>query len=161
MNNEVKEKIAVVMGSNSDYDFMEKCLDVLDKFEVYYEVIVKSAHWGHDDAAEFAKNLEKNGFDVVIAAAGKASFLPSFIASYTSIPVIGLVVKNDKEDQSFPSMMGKLPEGLPIGTVVDNSSENAALFSIQICSLKNNDLRKKMIVYRQEIEHKNSFKEIC
>lgn len=161
MNSEVKEKIAVIMGSNSDYEFMKNCLDILDKFEVYYEVFVKSAHWGHDDAAEFAKNLEKNEFDIIIAAAGKASFLPSFIAAYTMIPVIGLVVKGNKEDESFPSMMGKVPKGVSIGTVINNSSENAALFSIQLCSLKNSDLRKKMITYRNEMKQKNKLKEVC
>ena len=137
-------KVAIIMGSDSDYSVMEGCITTLKDFGVYTEVMVCSAHRTPDKASEFAKNAENNGFGLIIAAAGMAAHLPGVLAAYTCLPVIGVPIKSsafDGLDALFS--ICQMPPGIPVATVAVNGSKNAALLAVQILSVKYEDLRVK------------------
>jgi len=154
-------KIAVVMGSDSDYEVVKKGLNILKDFDVPYEVRVISAHRTPDTALEFAKGAEENGFDVIIGAAGKAAHLPGVLAAMTILPVIGLPIKSSTMDglDSLLSIV-QMPKGIPVATVAINGAENAALLAIQILSLKDESLKVKLKAHRlkmaEEVAQKDS-----
>jgi 5-(carboxyamino)imidazole ribonucleotide mutase len=153
-------KVAVVMGSDSDFPLMKECIKTLKDFGMDYEVMVCSAHRTPDKAVEFAKNAENTGFGVIIAAAGKAAHLPGVIASHTLLPVIGIPVKTS----TFNGMdallsIVQMPQGIPVAAVAVDGAVNAALLAIEILSVGNKDIRGKMALYREQlalnIEEKN------
>lgn len=146
-------KVAVVIGSDSDFPVVEKCLAVLEEFGVEYTVNVYSAHRTPEKAAELAKNAEKNGYGVIIAAAGKAAHLPGVLAAFTVLPVIGLPVKSSTLDgmDSLLSIV-QMPSGVPVATVGINSSENAALLAVQILGGKFPQLRDKLHGFKKNME---------
>jgi len=154
-------KIAVVMGSDSDYEVVKKGLDILKDFGVEYEARVISAHRTPDTALEFAKGAEKNGFDVIIGAAGKAAHLPGVLAAMTVLPVIGLPIKSSTMDglDSLLSIV-QMPKGIPVATVAINGAENAALLAVQMLSIKDESLREKLKKHRiemaEEVKRKDS-----
>ncbi len=146
-------KVAVIMGSDSDYEVVKKGIDILKSFEVECEVRIISAHRTPDAAHDFAANAVKNGIEVIIAAAGKAAHLGGVLAAYTPLPVIGIPIKT--------SMMGgldsllsivQMPKGVPVATVAVDGSENAALLAIQMLSLKYPELMDKMIAYKEKMK---------
>lgn len=153
-------KVAVIMGSDSDFPVVESCLKILKEFGVDFTVTVCSAHRTPDKAAELAKNAEKDGYDVIIAAAGKAAHLPGVIAAYTVLPVIGLPIKSSTMDglDSLLSIV-QMPSGIPVATVAINGSDNAALLAIQILGGAYPCLREKLHDYKlrsaQQVEAKN------
>ncbi|MBK5252508.1 MAG: 5-(carboxyamino)imidazole ribonucleotide mutase [Peptostreptococcaceae bacterium] len=142
-------KIAVVMGSDSDYEVVKKGLNILKDFDVPYEARVISAHRTPDTALEFARGAEENGFDVIIGAAGKAAHLPGVLAAMTILPVIGLPIKSSTMDglDSLLSIV-QMPNGIPVATVAINGAENAALLAIQILSIKDESLKVKLKAHR-------------
>lgn len=154
-------KVAVVMGSDSDYPVLKACLGLLKDFGVSVEAMVCSAHRTPDRAAEFASNAEKNGIDVIIAAAGKAAHLPGVLAAYTPLPVIGIPVKSSTLDglDSLLSIV-QMPSGIPVATVAIDGAENAALLAVQILSTAHPLLREKMKDYKKKlaakVEEKNA-----
>lgn len=148
-------KVAVVMGSDSDFSVLKDCIKVLKQFGVEVEVTVCSAHRTPDKAAEFSKNAEDNGFDVIIAGAGKAAHLPGVLAAFTPLPVIGVPIKSSTMDglDSLLSIV-QMPSGIPVATVAIDGAENAALLAIQILSTANAELRKKMKEYKKKLAKK-------
>ncbi len=150
--NEKKPKVAIIMGSDSDYPVLKPCFRLLDKFGVDYELMVCSAHRTPDRASDFAKSAEENGFDLLIAAAGKAAHLPGVLAAYTVLPVIGIPVKSSTMDglDSLLSIV-QMPKGIPVATVAIDGAENAALLAVQILSTAFAELRNKMKEYKQEM----------
>jgi len=154
-------KIAVVMGSDSDYEVVKKGLDILKDFDVEYEARVISAHRTPDTALEFAKGAEKNGFEVIIGAAGKSAHLPGVLAAMTVLPVIGLPIKSSTMDglDSLLSIV-QMPKGIPVATVAINGAENAALLAVQMLSIKDESLREKLKKHRiemaEEVKRKDS-----
>ena len=145
-------KAAVIMGSDSDFPILKKCIKMLRKFHIETEVRVISAHRTPYQAEEFARNAEANGFGVIIAAAGKAAHLAGVIAAYTILPVIGLPIKSSTMDglDSLLSMV-QMPKGIPVATVAIDGAENAALLAIQILSLSSNDLKERLKEYKEEM----------
>jgi len=160
MSISVESKVAVVIGSDSDYPVITGCLKILKEFNINYEVMVCSAHRTPDKAAEFAKRAEERGFDVIIAAAGKAAHLPGVLAAYTVLPVIGVPIKSSTMDglDSLLSIV-QMPSGIPVATVAIDGAENAALLAIQILSTRYIELREKMKEYKlklaKKVEEKN------
>ena len=154
-------KAAVIMGSDSDFPTVESCVKLLKEFGVTVEVMVCSAHRTPERAAEFAKSAEDNGFDVIIAAAGKAAHLPGVLAAFTPLPVIGIPIKSSTMDglDSLLSIV-QMPAGVPVATVAINGAENAALLAVQMMSLANDGLRQKMKEYKkvmaEKVEKKNA-----
>ncbi|NLX65076.1 MAG: 5-(carboxyamino)imidazole ribonucleotide mutase [Clostridiaceae bacterium] len=145
-------KIAIVMGSDSDFPVVEGSIKILKEFGVDYTVNICSAHRTPDKAAELARNAEKNGYDVIIAAAGKAAHLPGVLAAYTVLPVIGLPIKSSTLDglDSLLSIV-QMPAGIPVATVAINGSENAALLAVQILGGVYPELRTKFHEYKNKL----------
>lgn len=154
-------KIAIIMGSDSDYEVVKEGVKILKDFGVEVDVRVISAHRTPYKAIEYAENAEKNGFELIIAAAGKAAHLPGIIAGITVLPVIGLPIKSSTMDgmDSLLSIV-QMPKGIPVATVAINGSQNAALLSIEILSVKYKELREKLKGYREimikEVEKKDN-----
>ncbi|WP_026895235.1 5-(carboxyamino)imidazole ribonucleotide mutase [Clostridiisalibacter paucivorans] len=145
-------KVAIVMGSDSDFPVVEKGLKILKEFGVDAEVRVISAHRTPDKAMEFGKNVEKRGIEVIIAAAGKAAHLGGVLAAETTLPVIGLPIKSSTMDglDSLLSIV-QMPKGIPVATVAINGAENAALLAIEMLSLKYDELKTKLKTYREDM----------
>ncbi|MCX7745678.1 MAG: 5-(carboxyamino)imidazole ribonucleotide mutase [Clostridia bacterium] len=148
-------KVAIVMGSDSDFPTLKGCIKILKEFGVQVDVMVCSAHRTPDRASEFAKNAEANGIDVIIAAAGKAAHLPGVLAAYTSLPVIGVPIKSSTMDglDSLLSIV-QMPSGIPVATVAIDGAENAALLAVQILSVAYTGLREQMKEYKKKLARK-------
>jgi 5-(carboxyamino)imidazole ribonucleotide mutase len=155
MNLEAKMKVAIIMGSDSDYPVVEKGLNILKEFNVDTEVRVLSAHRTPHLAIQFSENAEANGFEVIIGAAGKAAHLPGVLAAVTPLPVIGLPIMSSTLDgmDSLLSIV-QMPSGIPVATVAINGAENAALLAIQMLSIKYPELREKMKAYKETLAGK-------
>lgn len=130
-------KVALIMGSDSDFEAVKPCIKRLKSFGIETVVRVLSAHRTPDESKDFAANAEKNGFDCIIAAAGKAAHLPGVLAAFTTLPVIGIPIKSSTMDgmDSLFSIV-QMPPGIPVATVAINGSDNAAILACQILSLK-------------------------
>ena len=151
----MKEKIAVVMGSDSDYQIVEGCIKLLKKFGVETDVMVCSAHRTPEMASDFAKNAEKEGYGLIIAAAGKAAHLPGVLSAYTILPVIGLPIKSSTMDglDSLLSIV-QMPPGVPVATVAIDGAVNAALLAVQILSISDDNLKEKLRDYKKQMVNK-------
>ncbi|MBQ8151216.1 MAG: 5-(carboxyamino)imidazole ribonucleotide mutase [Firmicutes bacterium] len=139
------QKVAIVMGSKSDYPVVQKCEQKLADFGVEYETRIISAHRTPRQAEEFARNAELNGFGVIIAAAGKAAHLAGVLAATTPLPVIGIPMKSSTLDglDSLLSVV-QMPKGVPVATVAIDGADNAAILAVQILATGNPELRQKI-----------------
>ncbi|TYP58519.1 5-(carboxyamino)imidazole ribonucleotide mutase [Thermosediminibacter litoriperuensis] len=146
------KKVAILMGSDSDYGVMKDALNILRKFGVEFEVSVISAHRTPERAMEFAKNAETQGFSVVIAGAGKAAHLPGVIAALTTLPVIGVPIKSSALDglDALLSIV-QMPPGVPVATVAIDGAKNAALLAVEIMALNDPGLKAKLKEYRESM----------
>ena len=145
------KKVAIIMGSDSDLPVLRKTIDVLKGLDIPYECHIYSAHRSPEQARMFALNARKNGFGVIIAAAGMAAHLAGSIAANTTLPVIGIPCKGpclDGMDALLSTVM--MPSGIPVATVAINGGTNAALLAAQILSLESDDLRAKLDAMRME-----------
>ena len=133
------------MGSDSDLPIIQKCVDMLKKLEVPYEVHIYSAHRTPVEARDFALNARKNGFGVIIAAAGMAAHLAGAIAANTTLPVIGIPCKSSVLD-GMDALLStvQMPTGIPVATVAINGGGNAALLAAQIIAVEDADLAKRL-----------------
>lgn len=145
-------RVAVVMGSDSDFPVLKGCIRTLKEFGIKVEVMVCSAHRTPDRAAQFAKNADENGIDVIIAAAGKAAHLPGVLAAFTPLPVIGVPIRSSTMDglDSLFSIV-QMPSGIPVATVAIDGAENAALLAVQILSTAHPGLREKIREYKVKL----------
>lgn len=148
-------KVAIIMGSDSDFPVVEKGYNILKEFGVEVDVRVISAHRTPDEAISFAKYAEANGYEVIIGAAGKAAHLPGILAGCTPLPVIGVPIKSAELDgmDALYSIV-QMPPGVPVATVAINGADNAALLAIQILSVKYEELRIKFKAYKQQMAEK-------
>ncbi|MEE0943912.1 MAG: 5-(carboxyamino)imidazole ribonucleotide mutase [Clostridia bacterium] len=145
-------KVAVIMGSDSDFDRMKGCITRLKAFNIEPVVRVISAHRTPYQAEEFAKNAEKNGIEVIIAAAGKAAHLGGVLAAFTTLPVIGVPIKSSTMDglDSLLSMV-QMPSGIPVACVAIDGSENAAILAAQMLSLKYDYLKEMLYDHKKSM----------
>jgi 5-(carboxyamino)imidazole ribonucleotide mutase len=145
------KKIAILMGSDSDFPVVEKALTTLDKFGVPFEVHVYSAHRTPEEARAFAMNARENGFGAIIAAAGKAAHLAGAMAANTTLPVIGIPIKSSTLD-GLDALLStvQMPGGMPVATVAIDGAENAALLAIQILAVTEEALAEKLAAARME-----------
>lgn len=139
------KKVGIVMGSDSDLPIITKATDMLKKLEIPFEVHVFSAHRTPEQAINFAKNAEENGFGVLISAAGMAAHLGGVIAANTVLPVIGIPCKSQTLD-GIDALLStvQMPSGIPVATVAINGGVNAALLSAQILALSEPELSAKL-----------------
>lgn len=139
------KKVAIIMGSDSDLPVAEKAIVTLKEFGVPAEVHVFSAHRTPDEAADFAMNARANGFGAIIAAAGKAAHLAGALAARTTLPVIGIPVRASNLD-GVDALLStvQMPSGIPVATVAIDGAANAALLCVQILSVADEELAKKL-----------------
>jgi 5-(carboxyamino)imidazole ribonucleotide mutase len=144
--------IGIAMGSDSDLPVMEDAADVLDEFDVDYEMRVLSAHRTPGVMKTYAEEAHERGLQVIIAGAGGAAHLPGMLAASTPLPVIGVPVKTSKLNgvDSLLSIV-QMPGGVPVGSVAINAADNAALLALQILGTDDSDLRDQMIEYKQDL----------
>lgn len=143
------------MGSDSDLPVMEDAADVLDDFDISYELRVLSAHRTPGVMKEYAETAHERGIEVIIAGAGGAAHLPGMLAASTPLPVIGVPVKTSKLNgvDSLLSIV-QMPGGVPVGSVAINAADNAALLAVQILGVEDPAIRQQMIDYKQELIEK-------
>lgn len=144
------KKVAVIMGSDSDLPVVEKAVNTLKEYEVPVEVHIFSAHRTPDEAKEFSQNARANGFGAIIAAAGMAAHLAGAIAANTTLPVIGIPIKSNKLD-GIDALLSTvmMPSGMPVATVAIDGAVNAALLSIQILAVTDENLAEKLFKARE------------
>ncbi len=140
------------MGSDSDLPVMEGAAEVLDEFDVSYEMRVLSAHRTPAVMKEYAETAHERGLKVIIAGAGGAAHLPGMLAASTPLPVLGVPVKTSKLNgvDSLLSIV-QMPGGVPVGSLAINGAENAALLAVQILGTENPELQDQMIEYKQDL----------
>ena len=139
------KKGGLVMGSDSDMPIVRKAIDTLESLGVPYEVHIYSAHRTPEEARAFSVSARKNGFGVIIAAAGMAAHLAGAIAANTTLPVIGIPCKSttlDGVDALLSTV--QMPSGIPVATVAINGGVNAALLSAQILAVEDAELAEKL-----------------
>lgn len=146
-------KVAIIMGSKSDYPVVQKAEDILKHFKVETETRIISAHRTPKVAEEFAATAEEKGFEVIIAAAGKAAHLAGVLAATTPLPVIGIPMKSSTLDglDSLLSVV-QMPKGVPVATVAVDGAENAGILAVQILSTKYPELRQAVKDYKKKME---------
>lgn len=145
------KKVAILMGSDSDFGVMSKAVSVLKEFDIPVEVHVYSAHRTPEKVAEFASNAKDNGFGVIIAGAGMAAALAGVVAGHTTLPVIGVPLKSNAlegVDALLSTVM--MPSGIPVATVAIDGSKNAAYLAAQILAVGDEKLAKKVLENRQK-----------
>ena len=145
------KKVAILMGSDSDFGVMSKAVSVLKEFEIPVEVHVYSAHRTPEKVAEFASKAKDNGFGVIIAGAGMAAALAGVVAGHTTLPVIGVPLKSNAlegVDALLSTVM--MPSGIPVATVAIDGSKNAAYLAAQILAISDEELAKKVLESRQK-----------
>ncbi len=147
-----KPEIGVVMGSDSDWPTMKEATHILDHFNIKYEKKVVSAHRTPDLMAEYGKSARDRGIKVIIAGAGGAVHLPGMLASYTTLPVIGVPVKTTALGgvDSLYSIV-QMPNGVPVATVAIGKAKNAGLLALRILSTSNSDIANKLVGYSKEM----------
>ena len=145
-------KAAVIMGSDSDFPVVKKCIVMLKKFGIEADVHIISAHRTPDAAAEYAKNAAANGVDVIIAAAGKAAHLAGVLAAFTTLPVIGIPMKSSTSDglDSLLSMV-QMPKGIPVATVAVDGADNAGILAAQILALKHPEISPLLAKFKEDM----------
>lgn len=147
-----KPKVAIIMGSESDLPVMAKAADVLENYDIPYEIKVVSAHRTPDRMYEYSKNAKSRGIEIIIAGAGGAAHLPGMVASMTNIPVIGVPVKL-KELDGLDSLLSivQMPGGVPVATVGINNAKNAGILAARILGIKYEDISERLEAQAKEI----------
>ena len=145
------KKVAIIMGSDSDFPVVSAAVKTLREFDVPVEVHVMSAHRTPDAAAVFSKNARQNGFGVIIAAAGMAAHLAGVLAAHTTLPVIGIPIKSSVEGLDALLATVQMPKGIPVATVAINGAANAAYLAIEMLALSDERLADKLSAMKEEM----------
>ena len=142
-------KVAVIMGSASDWEVMSPACATLEDFGIPYEKKVLSAHRNPGPLADYVRAARDNGFDIIIAGAGGAAHLPGVIAALTTLPVIGVPVKS-KALNGLDSLLSivQMPSGIPVATMAIDGARNAALYAVAILALQDQGLKDKLEAFR-------------
>lgn len=148
----MSKKVAVIMGSDSDFPVVALAVKRLKSFGIPVEVRVMSAHRTPDLAAEFSKNAKAEGFGVIIAAAGKAAHLGGVLAAHTTLPVIGIPVKSSTLD-GLDALLAtvQMPSGIPVATVAIDGADNAAILACQMLALSDEMLAERLETMKKDM----------
>ena len=149
----MSKKVAVIMGSDSDFPTVAPAIKRLKGFGIPLEVRVMSAHRTPDAAAEFSKNAKTEGFGVIIAAAGKAAHLAGVLAAHTTLPVIGIPVKSSTLD-GLDALLAtvQMPSGIPVATVAIDGADNAAILAAQMLALSDDSIAAQLEQMKLDME---------
>ena len=155
----MKPLVSIIMGSTSDLPIMEKACKWLEQYEIPFEVNALSAHRTPAAVEKFAKEAKERGIKVIIAGAGMAAALPGVIAASTSLPVIGVPIKDMLDGLDAMLSIIQMPPGIPVATVGVNGAQNAAVLAAEMMALGDEEIAKKVEQWKatlgQKIEKAN------
>lgn len=146
--------VSIIMGSQSDLPVMKSAADIFDQFGIPYEMTIVSAHRTPDRMRTHAVDAAGRGIKVIIAGAGGAAHLPGMVASYTTLPVIGVPVKSSNSIDGWDSILSilQMPGGVPVATVALNGAKNAGILAAQIIATSDTAIANKLKRYKQQLE---------
>jgi 5-(carboxyamino)imidazole ribonucleotide mutase len=149
-----KPLVGIIMGSDSDLNVMKPAADILNDFDIPFELTVVSAHRTPLRMVEYAKTAKDRGLKLIIAGAGGAAHLPGMVASITPLPVIGVPVKSSNSIDGWDSILSilQMPNGVPVAAVALNAAKNAGILAAQILATFDEKLSEKVISFMQEQE---------
>lgn len=155
-----QKKVAILMGSDSDWPVVKAAALELKRLGIVYEAHILSAHRTPEQAAAFAKNARASGFGVILCAAGMAAHLAGAIAANTTLPVIGIPMKGGAMD-GMDALLAtvQMPSGIPVATVALNGAKNAAILAAQILAVTDEALAEKLDQDRTEMAKQIAAKE--
>jgi len=145
-------KVGIIMGSDSDLAVMKMAAEVLEEFQVEYELTIVSAHRTPERMFEYARTAAERGLEVIIAGAGGAAHLPGMVASITHLPVIGVPIKTSSLNglDSLLSIV-QMPAGVPVATVAIDNARNAAILAVSILGVKYPEIAQKLKAYKDRM----------
>ena len=145
------KKVAIIMGSDSDWPVVKSACTVLKDFGIPFEAHILSAHRTHEAAADFAKSARANGYGVILCAAGMAAHLAGAFAANTTLPVVGIPMKGGALD-GLDALLAtvQMPSGFPVATVALNGAKNAAYLAAAILAVADDDLAAKLDKFRAD-----------
>ncbi|WP_251422567.1 5-(carboxyamino)imidazole ribonucleotide mutase [Veillonella agrestimuris] len=148
-------KVGIIMGSKSDISTMQVAAAILKEFGMPYEMVIASAHRTPEAVKSFVERLESEGAIAFIAGAGAAAHLPGVVASFTTLPVIGVPL-NATALKGIDALLAivQMPSGMPVATMAVDGAKNAALFTVQIGAAFNEDLKARYVAYRKDMADK-------
>jgi len=146
--------IGIIMGSESDMEVMKGAAEMLQQFDIPYEMTIVSAHRTPDRMNEYAKQAQGRGIKVIIAGAGGAAHLPGMVAANTILPVIGVPVKSSNSIDGWDSVLSilQMPTGVPVATVALNGAKNAGILAAQILGIHDAVVAAKLSDYKKLLE---------
>ena len=149
-------KVAIIMGSKSDYPVMCEAEKILKELDVEFVTNIISAHRTPERMMEFSKNAHKNNIGVIIAGAGGAAHLPGMVASNTHLPVIGVPVKSRNSIDGWDSVLSilQMPGGVPVSTVALDGAMNAGILAAQILGISDSKLSDRIIKFKSALGEK-------
>ena len=141
------------MGSDSDLPIMHQAAEVLQEFNIPFELTIVSAHRTPERMFDFAKSAHRRGIKVIIAGAGGAAHLPGMVASLSPLPVIGVPIKSSNSIDGWDSILSilQMPNGVPVATVALNAAKNAGILAAQILAANDPNLLERILVYKKEL----------
>jgi 5-(carboxyamino)imidazole ribonucleotide mutase len=145
--------VGIIMGSDSDLPIMKAAADVLNEFNIEFELTVVSAHRTPLRMVEYAQQAAGRGLKVIIAGAGGAAHLPGMVASITTLPVIGVPIKSSNSIDGWDSVLSilQMPNGIPVATVALNAAKNAGILAATILAAFDKNLSEKMKTYKSSM----------
>ena len=148
--------VGLIMGSQSDMPVMQEAAQMLEQFNIPFEMSIVSAHRTPLRMVEYAQQARKRGLQVIIAGAGGAAHLPGMVASLTSLPVIGVPVKSSNSIDGWDSVLSilQMPGGVPVATVALNGAKNAGILAAQIIGATDKKVAKLLDEYKEELRQK-------
>ncbi|HNR74555.1 MAG: 5-(carboxyamino)imidazole ribonucleotide mutase [Bacteroidetes bacterium OLB12] len=159
-----KPVVGIIMGSQSDLKIMKEAAEFLEELKIPFELTVVSAHRTPQRMADYATTARTRGLKVIIAGAGGAAHLPGMVASFTTLPVIGVPIKSSNSIDGWDSVLSilQMPAGVPVATVALNGARNAGILAAQILAAENKPLAKKLDSFKATLRKKveDSFRAI-
>lgn len=154
--NKTKAVVGIIMGSQSDMPVMQEAAQILEQFDIAFEMSIVSAHRTPLRMVEYAQKARERGVQVIIAGAGGAAHLPGMVASLTSLPVIGVPVKSSNSIDGWDSVLSilQMPGGVPVATVALNGAKNAGILAAQILGSTDKAVAKRLDAYKEELRQK-------
>ena len=159
-----KPVVGIIMGSQSDLKIMKEAAEFLEELNIPFELTVVSAHRTPQRMADYASSARSRGLRVIVAGAGGAAHLPGMVASFTSLPVIGVPVKSSNSIDGWDSVLSilQMPAGVPVATVALNGAKNAGILAAQILGSADKNIAKKLDAFKKGLQKKveDSFRSI-
>ena len=146
-------KVAIIMGSQNDLKIMQEAADALKMFNVSFEMTIVSAHRTPERMRTYAMEAKARGIKIIVAGAGGAAHLPGMVASYTTLPVIGVPIKSSNSIDGWDSVLSilQMPGGVPVATVALNGAKNAGILAAQILATQDEVLSEKLEAYKKKL----------